>query len=339
MPSAQRVSWAKIRVTAVCTAAVIILLTLFYLLTGGTLLEEKATLYLYVPDATGLGPSSPVRVDGIDVGKVSSVVLSGSPQPNRVVKITITVERQRLRSIPDDSYAQLSSDTLIGDKFVDITSQRSPRSIQPGAEIVYKEQVDVMKRLDLAQFQKQLRAMDALLTDIEQGRTQVGRFIIGDAVYRDFTAKVRQLHNAMLEATSTTTQVGQALYSDKLIRELRAPFQQLDQQLSSIQAGVGTSGQLLRDAGAYEQVRAMAQGLRDSVAAIRKSDFMASDQMYMDWNRSIASGIQMIDDMNANPLLTTTEMYDNLNGMAREMEHTVRDFRQDPRKYLRLKVF
>jgi phospholipid/cholesterol/gamma-HCH transport system substrate-binding protein len=137
MPSAARVSWAKFRVFIVSLAALVILSTLAALLTGGRLLQPKATLYLYVPDVTGLGQDSPVRVDGIDVGKVERVQLSGSNDPNRVVKITMTVERARLATIPADSYAELSTDSLIGDRYVDVTSGRATRSIAPGAEITY----------------------------------------------------------------------------------------------------------------------------------------------------------------------------------------------------------
>src|ERR1700761_9241622 len=73
MPSVQRVRWAKFRVSSVAVVAVIILATLMYLLTGGTLLEPKARIYLYIDDATGLGPQSPVRVDGISIGTVDWV--------------------------------------------------------------------------------------------------------------------------------------------------------------------------------------------------------------------------------------------------------------------------
>jgi len=77
-------------------------------------------------------------VDGIGVGKVRSVALSGSSEPNRVVKVTMTVERGRLASIPDDSTAQAASETMIGDKFVDISSGTSSRFISPGGEIGFR---------------------------------------------------------------------------------------------------------------------------------------------------------------------------------------------------------
>ena len=45
------------------------------------------------------------------------------------------------------------------------------------------------------------------------------------------------------------------------------------------------------------------------------------------------------DAFNATPMLTTPAVYDNFNGMARELQSTVKEFREDPRKFLRLKVF
>src|SRR5580692_607391 len=99
MPSARRVRWAKFRVICVCSAGLAILLTLIFLLTGGTLLERKVTLYLYVSDATGLSSESPVRVDGIDAGVVRLVELTGSNDPKRIVRVTMAVERNKLDSI------------------------------------------------------------------------------------------------------------------------------------------------------------------------------------------------------------------------------------------------
>src|SRR5579871_1716365 len=97
---ARGVTWARFRVTVVAITALAILSVLVYLLTGGTLLTEKITLYLYIPDATGLDSSSLVRVNGIDVGKVDKVDLSGSSEPNRVVRLTLKIENEKLADIP-----------------------------------------------------------------------------------------------------------------------------------------------------------------------------------------------------------------------------------------------
>ena len=339
MPSRRRVTWAKFRVATVCVVAALIVGTLVSLLTGGTLLQKKATVYLYIPDATGLTSDSPVRVDGIAVGKVASVDLSGSSKPERVIRVTMRVQREQLSSIPTDSFAELSSEDLAGDKFVDITSGTSAQLVEPGGEVPFKTPGGFMKSLDLSQFEAQLRLVDATLTDIEQGKSRVGKFILGDQFYQDLRKRTTDIQRAMRAIASTTSDVGQALYTDRLFKQIGAPLVALDQDLAKLQSGQGTVGQLLRDSGQYDQFQTGAQDLRKTISDLRAGDWLKSDQMYQEWNRGLATLIQTVEEMNANPLLTRSDTYESLNGFAKEFSSTVRDFRQDPRKYLRIKMF
>jgi len=339
MPSARQIRWAKFRVLTVCVAAVVILSILAYLLTGGSLLTQRATMYLYIPDATGLGPGAPVRVDGIGVGKVRSVSLSGSSQPDRIVKVTMTVERDRLASIPDDSTAQLAAETMIGDSFVDITSGASRNFVSPGGEIAFKGSPDLLKTLDLSQFEKQIKVVSALLDDIEQGRSDLGQFIMGEQMYNDLRKRFAQIQSGVRAAASTTSEVGRELHTDLLYRQISQPLVDLDRSLARLQSGQGSAGQLLRDSAQYEKLRSDMADLRRSIADLRAAEFMRSDDLYADWNRRVVALIESVDAFNRGPGMTTTQAYDNLNGFARELQGTVRDFRQNPRKFMRLKVF
>ena len=339
MPSARHIRWAKFRVLTVSVAAVVILSILSYLLTGGTWLKKRATMYLYIPDATGLGPGAPVRVDGIGVGKVRSVALSGSTEPNRIVKVTLTVERARLASIPDDSTAQLASETMIGDKFVDISSGTSRHFVSAGGEIVFKGSPDLLKTLDIGQFEKQLKIVSALLDDIEQGRGDLGQFVQGDQMYSDLRKRFAQIEGGIRAAASTTSNAGRELHTDQLYQQISRPLIELDRSLARLQSGQGSAGQLLRNSAQYEELRSDLEGLRRSIADLRAAEIMRSDTLYADWNRGVLSLIERVDAFNRGPAMTTTQAYDNLNGFARELQDTVRDFRQNPRKYMRIKVF
>lgn len=339
MPSARQVRWAKFRVFTVSVAALLILSILAYLLTGGTLLAQKTTMYLYLPDATGLASRAPVRVDGIFVGKVRSVTLSGSSEPNRVVKVTMSVERDRLASIPDDSTAQVASETMVGDKFVNISSGTSTHYVSPGGEIGFKGSPELLKTLDLQQFQQRLKVVSALLDDIEQGRSDLGQFVTGEQMYNDLRKRFSQIQSGIRAVASTTSEVGRELYTDRLYQQISQPLVELDRSLARLQSGQGNAGQLLRDSGQYEKLRSDAEDLRHSIAGLRASEFMQSDALYADWNRRVLSLIESVDAFNHAPAMTTSQAYDNLNGLAREFQDTVRDFRQNPRKFLRMKVF
>lgn len=339
MPSAQRVSWAKFRVTAVSTVALLILGTISYLLTGGTLFEAKSNLYLYLPDATGLLAGLPVRVSGISVGKIAVVELSGSRDPNRMIKVTMVVERERLASIAPDSTAQVASDSALGDKYVAITSGTQPDRVRPNAEIPYKGAPEMLKTLDLEQFQKKVDAIDALFQDIESGKSRVGEFVKGDQVYRRLLARVDEVEHGVKAVADTRDAVGRELYTDRLFQQVHAPLAELDQKLAQWQAGQGSTGKLLRSPAQYEDMRNRLGRLRNTVADLAKQPMMNSDQAYNDWNRQVVAIIQRVNDFNASPMMITPSVYENVNGALREMQQGAKEFRENPKKFLRLKIF
>ena len=338
MPSVERVQWARVRVVSVCLVSFVILGVLLYLLTGGNLFTEKASLLLYIPDASGLTKGSPVEVDGITVGKVSAIALSGSRDPQRTVRVTISVDRDTLASIPPDSWAQLSVESPVGDKYVDITSVGFG-SRRPNTEIIYRDQPDVFKSLDLEQFEQQLRELDAVLADIESGRSRVGQFVLGTQMYSDLRKRFTQVEHDIRTAARTTNTVGQALYTDVLYRQIMAPLISLDGALARLQSGQGDAGRFLRDAAQYQQARSLIADLGRTVSAAAAGPLFQSDDLYNQLNRSLASTIDAVAQFNRAPLLQNSLAYDNLTGWSRDFAAQLQDFREHPQKYLRVTFF
>jgi len=210
---------------------------------------------------------------------------------------------------------------------VDITSHASPRPIVAGGEVQYKASTDVMKSLDLQQFADQLRTIEATLVDIEAGRNPVGQFIQGDTMYRDLERRLTQLQGGLRRAVNTAGAVGQMVYSDALYRQIAVPLTDLDRALARFE-----SAPIMRDSGQYEQFLKAAVDLRKSIAGVRAGALFQSDALYAAWNANLNA-------LNSSPQFTSSETYDSFTGWAREMENSVRDFREHPQKYLRLKVF
>lgn len=339
MPSLRRVRWAKFRVASVSVVALVILMTLAYLLTGGTLLQPKVRLYLDISDATGLGPQSPVRVDGIDVGTVDWVRLTGSNDPSQIIRLQMTIERGRLASITSDSVAQIDNDSLIGDKFVEITTGKAPGHVPENGELRFKAQPDLMHSVDLSEFERQLRLVDATLADLEQARTPLGQFVVGDHVYASMRRRLTELQNTLRKATATNAQLGSLLYTDALFQKIHAPLAKLDAMIARLQSGQEEMGRFLRDPAQYQQLRRSLEDLQKSVGEARGADFMKSDGAYLGWGGTVASFARQLDEINANPMLNSTAFYESWNGSLLEMQKTLKDFRENPRKYLRLKVF
>jgi phospholipid/cholesterol/gamma-HCH transport system substrate-binding protein len=339
MPSARQVTWAKFRVAMAVLASVVILSVVIYLLTGGTLLTPKATVYIYIPDATALTSDSPVRVNGVAVGHVHIVAFSGSSEPNRVIRITMEIEQDHLSDIPVDSFAQVSTDNVVGDKYVDITRGRSPAGIRPNGEIAFRAQPELLKTLDMQQFGQQVRMVEATLDDIEQGRSEFGKFVISEDSYKDMLRWLGDLQEGLRAAARTTNTVGSMIYTDELYRKIQEPAAQLDASLARFQSGEGQIGHMLRDDAQYTQLRDMIADLRKTVASLESNQLLQSDEQYADWNRMLTAFIQTVGEAAASPLLGTPAAYEGWTGAAKEMRDGLRDFRKDPRKFLRIKLF
>jgi phospholipid/cholesterol/gamma-HCH transport system substrate-binding protein len=161
----------------------------------------------------------------------------------------------------------------------------------------------------------------------------------GEQMYSDLRKRFSQIEAGIRAAASTTSDVGHELHTDQLYQQISQPLIALDGSLARLQSGQGSAGQILRDSAQYEKLRSDAADLRRSIADLRASEYVRSDTLYADWNRGVLSLIESVDAFNRAPAMTTTQTYDNLNGFARELRDTVRDFRQNPRKFLRIKVF
>ena len=56
-------------------------------------------------------------------------------------------------------------------------------------------------------------------------------------------------------------------------------------------------------------------------------------------NTWVTSFARSVDEFNTGATFGSPQMYESWSGSARELERTMRDFRENPQKYLRVKVF
>ena len=122
MPDPGKVRWSKLKVGIVGSLAFIILFVLVFLLTSAKgIFRQYATLRTYMDDASGLGNGTAVRLNGITVGFLDKLQLTGSRDPKRTVEFVMKVQASFLPQIPVDSHVGVAAANLLGDKFLNIT--------------------------------------------------------------------------------------------------------------------------------------------------------------------------------------------------------------------------
>src|SRR5437868_14271216 len=103
MPVQNKASWARLKVGILALFSMAILAVLIFLITGNTnIFESQAVVYTYMGDAAALTEGAPVNLDGIPVGKVKAIRLSGAKDPARVVRIEMQIRAGQLKNIPGD---------------------------------------------------------------------------------------------------------------------------------------------------------------------------------------------------------------------------------------------
>ena len=136
MPIQTKAKWARLKVGILALVAMVILAVLIFLITGHTnIFESKALIYTYLSDAAALANGAPVNLNGIPVGKVKNITLSGSKDPLRLVRLEMEVPEHVLNSIPTDSVASISSANVLGTKYINIKEGKSETMVRPGQEV------------------------------------------------------------------------------------------------------------------------------------------------------------------------------------------------------------
>src|SRR5579863_5376981 len=122
--------WAQLKVGLLSIFALALLAFLIFLMTSSTgLFVQRTDVYTFLDDSAAIANGAPVRLNGITVGRVATIGLSGSSEPNRIVRVTLQVENKFLPSIPVDSQAAIAAENLLGTKYINIKKGKAQATI------------------------------------------------------------------------------------------------------------------------------------------------------------------------------------------------------------------
>ena len=357
MPSPQKVKWSQLRVGLVALAAMVIVGVLSFLLTGsGSIFQRTAILRTYLDDSAGMAVGSTVRLNGIAIGSIEQVRLSGERTKGRIVEISMLVKQDYLSQIPTDSKAGISASNLLGDKYINITKGARPDHVRDGDTVQSLQVQDIPELMAqssdiLAQFQGLLGRADSILKTVESGQGNIGKLIKDEELYDRVNVIASQVQKLVSDIQNSKGTISKLLYEDGLYNDLRKPIQRLDVIMADLQAGKGTAGTLLYDTAVYDEARltlAEAKKMVDDLNAGKGTagKVLKDDQLYKQVNQIVGKLNTVIDKLSSGQgtmgqLLVNPQLYDSLNGVTRDIQGLVRDMHRNPKRFLtiQLKLF
>lgn len=343
-----------LRVTSLIAAGIVLCSTEMYLLAGGLsdVFSRRTTLTTYMADAAGVNTQSEVRLSGLHIGDVRSVELSGSPDPQRTVRVQMRVLTRYLKYIPSDSQTDVNADSIVADKYIDIAEGKSALPIAENAVLPSQTMPLATDRAAVVQaLQDRLNQVDQILVDVSSPNTGIGKFVYGENEYDTLVAGIGDFDRDLRAFLNPASALGQAIFSPDGYNKGRNLIANADRTLAAIQNGEGPAGHLFAS---DEQYNAWLQDLMDLRTYItdanagkgRLGSFLQDDEGYTSFVRLLKSTNAMLASLNAGEgragnLLTSDQLYESVNGSLRQLQLMLRDLREHPQKYLRVqhKIF
>jgi len=357
MPSSKKVVWSQLRVGIMAIVALLLVVFLLFLLTGAeSPFTDKAAVYTYMRDSAAMTEGSAVRLNGILVGKVKKIELSGSKDPERTIRMTLQLEADTLKMIPEDSLIGFSAENVLGSKFLNIRRGMSPNPVKPGGELKARDEQDFLEMVQSAMpllhsMQSILSRVDKIVEQVEQGKGSIGKLIYDEELYSHvnrIVANTEKITDVVREGRGT---FGKLLYEEEMYQDVRRTIARLDALADGLQRGEGTAGKFLKDPGLYDELRGSAAELKTLVADLNAGKGSAGKLLKDEalHNRIVATMDRLnatMDKLNAGQgtlgqLMVNPALYENLTATTAEVRNLMKDFRANPKKFLtiQLKLF
>lgn len=354
MPSQTRVGWARLRVGALAVVGMIILALLIVLITGNTsLFTSQEKIYTYLNDAAALQTGAPVNLDGIPIGKVSQIMLSGSKDHSRLVKIEMEIQEAHMKDIPLDSRTSISAANVLGTKFINIKSGKSENTVKAGQELPSlntAEFEDVVQQgyAILTSFQGIVERVDRIVGLVETGNGSIGKLLVDETLYNHVLQIVDEVNKLAVALDNNKGTLGKLIYDREIYDQAQGTLKRMDSLIQGIQEGQGSAGKFLKDPAIHDELLHTTEDLHKIVTDLNAGKgtagkLLKSDELSNQLHDTMARIDLVIDKVNSGQgtlgqLLVNSQLYDNLNGATRELNGLMKDFRSNPKKFLHIKL-
>ena len=357
MAQRKQLTWTELRVGLFVLVGIILVVVGIFYVTGTGALGPKYRLITFLPEVDGLAVGAPVSINGVEVGNVDSISIAPSrgaqpPTPDRSVQVVMRINRNFRDDIRTDSYAQLFTEGFLGNRVVSIQRGYNGQPLGDGQEIPGREEramkeivergADLMQNLTALSSQiggivgalqhgqgtfgklltdetaynrinSVLARVDQMTASLQQGQGTIGKLMVSDELYNKFNSAAGGLDNVVNAVEHQKGSLGKFIFDPSVHDRAQQFLSSGNALLADVRAGRGTLGKLANDDTLFATWRQTGENLRDATANLNSRDSTAG-KFFSD------------------PLF-----YDNMSGVAGDLRLLLNEFREDPKKYLRVK--
>jgi len=351
MAQRRQLTWTELRVGLFVLVALFVLGVGIFYVTGPGFLGPKYRLRTYFPEVAGVSNGAPVRLDGVDIGNVEAIRMvprapGKAPDKSRNIEVVMKLDKRFQEDILTDSTATLVTEGLLGNRYVNIARGFTGIPLKENQEVAgtaEKSLSDVM-----ASMQGLTVDIHGLVTSIQEGKGTIGKLMTDDEAYKHLNSLLAHTDQVVTAVQKGQGTLGKLVASDELYGKVNSTIDNVNGVVTDVRSQKGTIGKLLYDPSLYDEAKkaltdgnAMISDVRAGKGSLGK--LATDDELYnklKDTSANLASATAKLNDntTTAGKLFSDPKLYDNLTGLTGDMRLLIGDFRQNPKKFLRIKV-
>ena len=319
------------------------------------LFTTRITLKSYFDNAQGLRNGAPVRLSGVDIGNVTGIhIVPDNDKQLTPVEITMKVSTRYNYALRRDSMTSLDTAGVLGETYLDIESVQAvgppardgdtlPTRVNPDFNQVVRASQSTLENMDAL-----LKRADRILAFAESGKGSLGKLIYDPTLYNRFSETVAEFQGIVQQVGNGEGSLGRLISRNDAYDKFIATLDKMNGVIEDLQQGKGTAGKFLKDPSLYNNandtianVKKLTEDINAGKGTIGK---LAKDE---ELARKLDNTISKLSELTTaleagqgtvGKLFKDESLYNNANEMLVETRGLIKAVRENPKKYLSIKL-
>jgi phospholipid/cholesterol/gamma-HCH transport system substrate-binding protein len=284
---------------------------------------------------------------------VDAIRMNPKPESRqRNILVVMRVDRRFEQDIRTDSTASLITEGLLGNRYVSIKRGFTGTPIPVDGEVRGEEEAAIKAIVERgAELVQNLTVLSQharqIVEGVERGQGTLGKILTDDSAYVKLTSVLGRADQIVADVQAGKGTIGGLVASNELYDKAHSVASRADTLLADVQGQKGSLGRFIYDTSLHDQTRQFldrANAVVNDVQAGKGTlgKLYADDSLYVKWrdtgtNLEAATARLRDTTGTAGKFFSDPQLYDNLSGLTGDMRLLIGEFRQNPKKFLRVK--
>ncbi|HEY2544780.1 MAG TPA: MlaD family protein [Candidatus Acidoferrum sp.] len=358
MAQRKQLTWTELRVGLFVLVGLSVLAAGIFYVTGAESIGPKYRLVSYLPEVSGLAGGAPVSLDGVEIGNVESIKIAprtGNLARDKVrnIEVVLRVQKKYQEYILTDSTVSLVTQGLLGNEYVEVTRGFTGAMLKDGEEVHGSgglELKEVMARgADaLENIQTLSNTVQELINGVKEGKGTLGKLLTDEQAYNHLNNILAKGDTMVSNVQAGQGTLGKLVASDEMYNKVDQGLDSVNVILTDVRSQKGTIGKLLHDPSLYDEAKQAISNGNAVIGDIRAGKgtlgkFATDDTAYTkikETSENLANATAKLNDntTTVGKLFSDPKLYDSLAGLTGDLRLLVGEFRQNPKKFLHIRV-